>query len=131
MIRWLRLVLPSPSLGVLFVVLYGIAYCAIPITEWFMGLQLPAELRWYFTRPFLFVCTILYAIWRVHGFHPQCRADYQKWLESTPWSSRKSLPLGPIHLVLQDVVIIGLVVLVTWLIGDEWAQFVPQLFLIV
>jgi hypothetical protein len=56
---------------------------------------------------------------------------YQAWLAATPWTSRQPLPLGPIHLVLQDVVLVGCVVLLGWLNGDGWALYIPQLFLAV
>jgi hypothetical protein len=52
-----------------------------------------------------------YGIFRATGFHPFFRPEYRAWLEQTPWTSRKPLPLGPIHLVRQDVVLLALVLL--------------------
>lgn len=53
----------------------------------------------------------IYGAYRVAGFHPCFRTDYRRWLELTPWNSRKSLPLGPIHLVWQDALLLGSLVL--------------------
>jgi hypothetical protein len=44
---------------------------------------------------------------RVLAFHPFYRVDYCAWLERTPWTSRKPLPLGPVHWTWQDGLIIG------------------------
>ena len=52
-----------------------------------------------------------YGVFRVAAFHPVFRPKYRGWLEQTPWTGRKPLPLGPIHLVWQDVVVLGIVVL--------------------
>jgi hypothetical protein len=45
------------------------------------------------------------------GFHPLFDSDYRGWLRSSPWNARKALPLGPIHLVPQDALLLGLIVL--------------------
>jgi len=47
-----------------------------------------------------------YGAFRVLEFHPFYRASYRRWLEATPWKRGKPLPLGPIHLVWQDLVIL-------------------------
>lgn len=51
----------------------------------------------------------LYGIYRVTAFHPAVRPGYYEWLCTTPWTSSKSLPLGPIHLVWQDAVLMLIV----------------------
>lgn len=55
---------------------------------------------------------VLYGAFRAIAFHPFWRRTYRKWLTLAPWSSRKPLPLGPIHLVPQDLVVLILVMLV-------------------
>jgi hypothetical protein len=52
-----------------------------------------------------------YGIFRVMAFHPLFRNKYREWLEQTPWAAPKPLPLGPIHLIWQDAVILGIVLL--------------------
>ena len=54
------------------------------------------------------------ATFRVAAFHPAFRPGYRQWLCDTPWTSRKPLPLGPIHLVPQDVLLIAISVGLAW-----------------
>ena len=66
-----------------------------------------------------------YGVFRVAAFHPVFRPKYRGWLEQTPWTSRKPLPLGPIHLVWQDVLVLGIVVLALHgtPLGRVWASW--------
>jgi hypothetical protein len=57
-----------------------------------------------------FLCCA-YGIFRAAKFHPWFQRPYSQWLASTPWSWWKPLPLGPIHLIAQDAVFLGLVYL--------------------
>ena len=43
-----------------------------------------------------------YGIHRAVALHPFYREDYRKWLELTPWTVHKPLPLGPIALIWED-----------------------------
>jgi hypothetical protein len=52
-----------------------------------------------------------YGAYRVLFFHPVFRPAYRQWLESTPWTSQKPLPLGPVHLVAQDLVVLAVALL--------------------
>ena len=45
---------------------------------------------------------VLLGFYRVIAFHPYFRADYLRWLKSTPWTVRKPLPVGPVELVPED-----------------------------
>ena len=57
------------------------------------------------------VAALLYGMYRV-SFYPSRR--YSQWLFSTPWHPELPLPLGPVHLVWQDlVVVVGLMGLAT------------------
>lgn len=56
----------------------------------------------------------LYAAYRVGAFHPALRAGYYQWLCGTPWSSRHRLPLGPLHLVSQDMLLLAIAVAAAW-----------------
>jgi len=58
---------------------------------------------------------IVYAASRVFMFHPVFNADYHKWLAAVPWTARKPLPAGPVHLVLQDLVVVGSLFAIAWL----------------
>ena len=48
-----------------------------------------------------------YGAMREGLYHPLSRPKYRQWLQTTPWSSRQALPLGPIHLVWQDGLVLG------------------------
>jgi hypothetical protein len=48
-----------------------------------------------------------YAIYRLARFHPAFNPKYAAWLRLSPWTSRRPLPLGPVHLVWQDLVVVG------------------------
>src|SRR5580765_387984 len=50
---------------------------------------------------------VAYGFVRLWRFHPACKPAYCSWLEMSPWTARKPLPLGPIHLVWQDAVVLG------------------------
>jgi hypothetical protein len=64
--------------------------------------------------PVMMLCAaIFYGFYRVLDFHPDLRSEYRKWLTLTPWSSSQQLPLGPVHLVAQDALLIGLMVALT------------------
>ncbi|MGI9455742.1 MAG: hypothetical protein ACR2NU_04225, partial [Aeoliella sp.] len=53
----------------------------------------------------------MYGFWRVVGFHPLFLPEYRKWLANTPWRSSKALPLKPIGVVWQDVVVLIIIAL--------------------
>jgi hypothetical protein len=50
---------------------------------------------------------------RVMGFHPIYDNAYKRWLELTPWTSRKPLPLGPIALTWGDGLYMATVILLS------------------
>ncbi len=48
-----------------------------------------------------------YAAYRLVQFHPVCNRGYREWLKLSPWTAAKPLPLGPVHLVWQDIAVVG------------------------
>ena len=48
-----------------------------------------------------------YAVYRLVRFHPVCNRGYRAWMTLSPWTADKPLPLGPVHLVWQDAIVIG------------------------
>jgi hypothetical protein len=130
MTRWLRVVLPNLEWLVVFAGLYAAwVGCVVWLESWAGG-PLP-EVRPIGTLVILGAGTVVYALGRAVGFHPVCMPAYRNWLAATPWTSRKPLPFGPVHLVPQDAVLVGGAVLLAWLAGDGWLLWVPQLFLAV
>jgi hypothetical protein len=79
--------------------------------EWRAGQRAPLR-----TRPgtiILFVTCLNYALYRVFTFHPIFRKGYRTWLESTPWTYRKPLPLGPVELSWRDGLVLGSLLLLS------------------
>jgi hypothetical protein len=113
--RWLRVVWPPWwALGLALAVYVCFeavcltvetAYGAAPFT-------LPEHRQ--FVQGLLTLFAIGYAVFRVWVFHPLLRPEYCQWLSSTPWTARKPLPLGPIHLVWQDVLLLGALAALGW-----------------
>ncbi len=56
----------------------------------------------------------LYAMYRLLRFHPACNQPYGMWLKLTPWTADKPLQLGPVHLVWQDLVFLGILIVIGW-----------------
>lgn len=50
--------------------------------------------------------TLLYAAFRAIYFHPIENRRYGQWLADSPWQHPQPLPLGPLHLVWQDALLI-------------------------
>jgi hypothetical protein len=48
-----------------------------------------------------------YGVFRVRAFHPAQLPEYRAWLERTPWTVRKPLPGGPVHLSWGDILVFG------------------------
>jgi hypothetical protein len=65
------------------------------------------------------LCVTIYGCGRVATSHPVFRAGYRNWLRATPWTSKRPLPFGPIHLALQDLVVLGCWMLLEWRIFSE------------
>jgi hypothetical protein len=49
----------------------------------------------------------VYALYRILRFHPAANLGYSVWLSRSPWTAARPLPLGPVHLVWQDFVVVG------------------------
>ena len=108
MIRWLRVVLPRPGMILIAFLVYALFEGCILVLEW--GFRQPVAMA---VRPgvMIFYGTCLAYGWsRAQAFHPALNKPYAQWLETTPWTSRMPLPLGPVHLVSQDLLLVGLMV---------------------
>jgi hypothetical protein len=75
-------------------------------------------------NPVLFLAAVAYGVYRVVAFHPVFRDAYRAWLESTPWTHHKALPLGPVELVWQDGLVVGALIL---LCATQRVPFAVQL----
>ena len=115
-IGWLRLVAPPYWAVILYlVVLLGLELFAhtllapsrvSPFDEHFNR-----EMRQIAHTPrdvWLAIGFFAWSFWRVGSTHPFYQPPYAAWLELTPWRLGLPLPAGPIHLVPQDGVVLGL-----------------------
>ncbi len=54
-----------------------------------------------------FIACLGFGTYRVATFHPANVPSYFDWLKGTPWTPSRPLPMGPVHLTPQDVVVIA------------------------
>jgi hypothetical protein len=101
--RWIRVVLPVDQLAylVLGILLSMIAFQSVrslgPVDK-------PATWQIFIVLG----STLLYAVFRCIYFHPVENRQYGNWLADSPWRHPQPLPLGPLHLVWQDVVLVSI-----------------------
>jgi hypothetical protein len=113
MIRWLRVAIP----------LWGLAAAG---TIYLIVEAVYLTLEWRFSIPFhsfdedgmvlrvMDLLAAMYALFRVWMFHPALRPAYCNWLSHTPWTVKKPLPFGPVHLVWQDALLLSVAVGLCW-----------------
>lgn len=114
MIRWQRLVLPPWWAVALAGAIYFSLEVFCLVVEW--RLRAPfysMDVDGLFLH-LMKVLAVTYAVFRVWAFHPALRPAYFRWLSQTPWTEKKPLPLGPIHLVWQDVLLVSIAVGLCW-----------------
>jgi hypothetical protein len=128
--RWIRVVLPSE--------IYILAACAcylfVSVSSYLLDLNnringrpLQASVAGLLV---LVACAFAYGIQRVKNFHPACQAEYRNWLRTTPWHAGLPLPIGPVHLILQDLLIVGLMTGLSSLHAEFRWYIIPSSFLI-
>jgi hypothetical protein len=110
-VGWFRLVLPprwALGLLLLFVLFNEAAYLWIHV--WLQAPQLDPDRLALRDRGLVLACAA-FGCFRVLAFHPLYRTSYRRWLELTPWTSDKPLPVGPIHVVPQDACVFAALLL--------------------
>ncbi len=68
-------------------------------------------------------------IYRALAFHPYFRPGYLHWLKGTPWTVSKPLPLGPVELVPEDCLALGMLAFLGTTLPDFTSLYVINLFL--
>jgi hypothetical protein len=109
-IRWLWVVLPRGWIVAVFVVSYLVVEIPFLWLDYCFGNDDVMQDLWRRGNQTIGLWCFAYGVFRVIAFHPLFRPEYCKWLELTPWTSRKPLPAGPIHLVPQDAVVLGILI---------------------
>lgn len=128
--RWIREVWPSTGWFVFAAIIY-LAMLLLPHLVYYSNGGTERYLdAWKFGIAPLGFYSFLYGAWRVVWFHPVYQPEYLGWLRQTPWSHEKPLPGGPIHLVPQDGVFVGLLTALACLHQVEYAFAIPVSFLI-
>jgi hypothetical protein len=127
MMRWLNRVLPAPMFPLACLLLYGGVVLWIVVLEMQAGSSMDSSIK----KRLVGLCfpgIAAYGIWRVFEFHPRLNASYCTWLKTVPWHGSQPLPFGPVHWVLQDAVIVGAAVLLSWLLAGPHAWVVVVCF---
>ncbi len=117
-VTWLRVVLPPWWSVVLFLVVLIafelLAHTLLRGPTYREATQPKLDLMLHTPRDiWLAFALVFYGFFRVLAKHPLFRPAYAEWLAGTPWHGQLSLPLGPIHLLPQD----GLILLAAWLVS--------------
>lgn len=108
-IRWVWLVLPPGWCVALFLLFYLAVETLCLWFRYHLGLDEAMAGVWRMRDIVVGQACFLYGAFRVVGFHPLFRPEYRRWLESTPWTRQRPLPVGPVHLVVQDAVVLAVV----------------------
>jgi hypothetical protein len=111
-----RLLLVPPALAAAFLIFYALTLMPEVIKSavgrW-KGVDLAAEPMQAMPihGKMLCIAAMVYGLIRVTTYHPAYRKPYRKWLEQTPWTTDRRLPLGPVMLEWRDAVPLGVIVL--------------------
>lgn len=79
---------------------------------------------------YLVFYAVAYGVLRAFAFHPVYRPGYRAWLEATPWTVSKRLPLGPVELSWADGLVLGLLILLAATLPEPRAATLLCLFLL-
>jgi hypothetical protein len=117
----LQRIAPAPERTIVLLVIFLVAEGTIRYLE-SRNLPIADRLPVRPSAAILFLASSLYGIARVVHFHPIFQGDYKVWLESTPWTSNKALPMGPVELVWEDGVVVGTMLLLSAVLPEPRAM---------
>jgi hypothetical protein len=129
---WFRTVLPHEGVVIGVVVMYALTD-VVQLLHGLRGGRLLLGFLPEHNEPGAFlahIAAVVFGGFRAVYFHPFFRKDYREWLLTTPWDVRQKLPFGPVHLVVQDVLIVGFLTLAAARIRDFSPVSVPLAFLL-
>lgn len=127
-IRWFVLVLPPAWMVFIGLAVYGIVE---GLHQYTLSLNAGPEslVLGRFSDGIVLALVNFYALYRGLAFHPAYRDEYLKWLGLTPWRYPTPLPLGPIQVVPQDLVVLALFELMLWDAPLHLRLTIPAVFL--
>jgi hypothetical protein len=128
MIRWLRVVVPLGWLATAAVLFFASEGLRVYL-EWRFAKKLDDVID--FGLRIAAGAAFLFGVFRASAYNPFARTHYRIWLHTTPWRRGRRLPLGPIFLVAQDMVLLGVATALAWQVYGERALQIPVLFLFV
>ena len=115
MIRQWQQVLPRRSSVIFFGVVYALTY-VLDCYSVYLGIGIPPEAA-FIRLLVLLLASAACGFRRILFFHPSFDKRYRMWLTVGPWTLDKPLPLGPVHLTLADVLVVGVITLLVYLNG--------------
>lgn len=102
---WMRVVLPFEWAALLWLAAQ-ILICFALIVAIVRGDHAGIAGYTVFSVGFSSITAFVYGIYRAWYFHPIENRPYGEWLQQMPWSPADPLPLGPLHFVWQDAVVL-------------------------
>lgn len=117
---WLRVVLPPMWVIVLLAIVYGLIN-AVHYGSGLFGLRSNPDQFHGLCIVLITNAALAYGVFRAIVFNPFWRLAYREWLLATPWQHPQPLPLGPVHLVWQDLVVVGVLALLVT-IHTNWVE---------
>ncbi|MBL4885059.1 MAG: hypothetical protein JKY95_11065 [Planctomycetaceae bacterium] len=108
--NWMRVVLPRDGVVIFFFVAYLLAVSFNLMNGWLWATEIDSSNPFPVRDIMVMFAACSYGAYRSYGFHPSCEAKYDQFLGQTAWSPAKPLPLGPVHLIWQDVIVVCLLV---------------------
>jgi hypothetical protein len=132
LICWLRLVAPPDWCIAALLIGCGLFELLYLWLCWLVGWQVQVVGTEFFKGRDM-LCLLAAALlgnFRIAGFHPQFDTDYCNWLWLSPWRANKPLPKGPLHLVPQDVLLVGGIAGLMYHHGQLPLLLVPLCFLV-
>ena len=110
-----RLFLVSWKAVLVFALAYAVPAVSVAVAQWWAARQSPPLPEFRVDRLVVakiqagVVCVgaVCYGLARLGRYHPRRRQGYAAWLEQTPWTWRKPLPLGPVTLGWRDLLVLG------------------------
>ncbi len=108
----LRQIAPDPG----WLIIFGVFFLSFEgVTRYFESKNIPIFTNLPFRPGYivLLIASAQYGLRRAVEFHPIWSEGYRTWLGSTPWNSRKPLPMGPVELVWEDGLVLGSIILLS------------------
>ncbi len=102
----LRQVLPRPVYAALAVICLLSIELTWFLLEQFAGPNTLADQLLLIRDTLIVGLLTAYGVYRVVSFHPLLSPDYLRWLKATPWKRGVPLPIGPVHPVVADAIVV-------------------------